>query len=598
MCGIAGVYYKKRVNASQKERFKTLVRTSQHQRGPDAFGHKRIKDNFDFYHNRLSIIDLEHAAQPMEDEQSIIVFNGEIYNYKILKDPHENYKYDSDTEVLLKGFAKHKFDFLHQTKSMFGFAHYDKHEEKLTLCRDRIGIKQVYYIDNDEVFAFASTITPLTLFSQKNLNKDVLWGYYLNRAFKAPETIFDDIKELEAGSFITFDTQREYISKQEKWWQRSKLQNSQQDENTVLEDIESLLHTSVKERLVADVSVGSFLSGGVDSGLITAIAAKYKPNLEVFTVAMEDPAYDESAYAKAIAKRYNLRYHEVMLTGREFVDEMQSWITMQDDIVANPSALMLHKLAQLAQHNGYKVMLAGEGADELFAGYASYKRFLYAKEAYKYIGLLKPFAKPISKLFASDSRKAFFVYNLLSNPRFYGTAQLFEPPLIEKLLHHQVVQSEAMTLKEALDRDIKDRVPNDLLTSNGDRAAMGASIEARVPFLAHELVEYTASIDETLFVQNKQMKYLLKKIAQKYIPHENIYRKKVGFEMPMNRWLRDEFKEIMMDLIANSVQKDVLDIGVIEALYKDHLSGKIDAGGKLFAFMSLELSYRHLSRIA
>ena len=597
MCGIAGVYYKKKIDGKQKNRFEYLVKTTQHSRGPDAFNGKKIDESLFFFHNRLSIIDVEHATQPMEDKNAVIVFNGEIYNYESLRNVTETYKYKSDTEVLLKGFSKDGIEFLHRTNSMFGFSFYDKKDKIVSLCRDRLGIKQLYYIDNDEVFAFASTLKPLMIFSGKKLNVDALWGYYLNRAFKAPNTIFEDIKELEPGSILRFDTHLNKIVSTTQWWKRDTLSNTLTNEKEIITKLDTLLHQSIKDRLVSDVPVGTFLSGGVDSSIVTAIASQYNPNIEAFTVAMEDKRYDESPYAKAITDRYNLKYHEIMLTGKEFLDDMHMWVSMQDDIVANPSALMLNKLAVLARDNGYKVMLAGEGADEIFAGYASYKRFLLSKQAYTYLKLLKPLASPISNLFKRDSRKKFFVENLLSNPSHYGTAHIFEPHMIEKMLGNKIDKIPMSGIKDALDRDIKDRVPNDLLTSNGDRATMGASIESRVPFLSHQIVNFGAIIDDKLFTKGGEMKYLLKKLSEKYIPHTNIYRKKVGFEMPLSDWLRNEFRDTLDELIKTSVQKDVLDISMIRSLFNAHINKKIDASAKLFAFMSLELSYRHLVEI-
>jgi len=597
MCGISGVYFKKKVDKQKKEKFRDAVKTFQYSRGPDAFNELQVEDNLFLFHNRLSIIDLAHAAQPMEDEQSALVFNGEIYNYKNLREKDVHYKYDSDTEVLLKGFAKEGSSFLHKTNSMFGFGFYDKNEKKITLGRDRIGIKQVYYIDNDEVFAFASTLKPLVMFSDKILNKNQLWGYYLNRAFKAPHTIFEDIKEMEAGTLMSFDLSTQKIESLNKWWERDSLENLYTNETEIIENLDGLLHESIQDRLVADVPVGAFLSGGVDSSLVAAIASKYNPQLETFTVALEDSRYDESNYAKAITKKYGLQYHQVLLNGKEFVDEIDDWISMQDDIVANPSSLMLYKLSTLARDSGYKVMLAGEGADEILGGYSSYKRFLMAKQINKYLFFLKPFANPLSNLFQADSRKKFFLKNALSKPAFYGTALIFEPHVLEKMLNHTVQDTHRYDLKNALDLDVKDRVGNDLLTSNGDRATMAASIEVRVPFLSHKMVNYTSKIDSALLMKNNESKYLLKKLAEKYIPHANIYRKKVGFEMPLKDWFRNELKDRLYDLIDNSIQKEVIDINIISELNEAHQAKKIDASGKLWAFMALELSYRDLIKV-
>ncbi|NEW61418.1 asparagine synthase (glutamine-hydrolyzing), partial [Sulfurovum sp. bin170] len=521
-------------------------------------------------------------------------FNGEIYNYESLRYKDTKYQYKSDTEVLLKGFAKEGVDFLHKTRSMFGFAFYMKEDKTISICRDRIGIKQIYYIDTDEIFAFASTLKPLVMFSEKKLNSKQLWGYYLNRAFKAPHTIFEDIKEIESGSILTFNTDKKKIKSIDKWWERDSLSNILTNEQNVLEELDRLLHQSVQDRLIADVSVGAFLSGGVDSSTITAIASQYNPKLETFTVAMKDKRYDESPYAKAVSDRYNLKYHQVMIEGKEFLDEIDNWVSMQDDIVANPSSLLLYKLATLAKENGYKVMLAGEGADEIFAGYKSYKRFLISHQIYSYTKFLKPFSSPISNLFKSNSKKKFIIENILTNPAHYSESIMFEPHLVKELLNQEVEKREMYSIKEALDMDIKDRVPNDLLTSNGDRATMGASIETRVPFLSHEIVNFSAKIDDSLFVKGGETKYLLKKLATRYIPHDNIYRKKVGFEMPLKDWLRDELRDTLYQLIETSVQRDFIDMNIIKSIFKAHQEKQVDASGKLWTFMALELSYRHL----
>ena len=205
MCGIAGILFKKKTDINLLTKFENLVKEKQHKRGPDEFNKLEVLPNLFFFHNMLSIIDIGNAQQPMQDDKGVITYNGEVYNYKDLKYSHENYVKKSDTEVLLKGLNKEYIDFLNKTNSMFGLGYYNKAKQLLTLCRDRVGIKPVYYIETDEVFAFASTITPLVIFSQKRLNHSKLWEYYLNRAFKAPATIFDDVFELPPGSFLEFD---------------------------------------------------------------------------------------------------------------------------------------------------------------------------------------------------------------------------------------------------------------------------------------------------------------------------------------------------------------------------------------------------------
>ena len=596
MCGIAGVYFKKKKDEKKLKRFKELVETKQQERGPDHFGSLKIKDNFYFFHNRLSIIDIEHAFQPMSDGVGTLVYNGEIYNFKDLKQDNLDYKYDSDTEVLLKGLNEKYINFLEETNSMFGFGYYNHHKDILTIARDRVGIKQVYYIDNDDVFAFASTLTPLVLFSRKELNTDALWQFYQNRAFKAPNTIFKDIKLLNAGTYLEFNLRSKNITKNTKWWERAQLSNDLKDPNTIIGELDVLLHDAVKNRLVSDVPVGAYLSGGVDSSLVTAIASKYYDNMETFTVAMKDKRYDESKYAKKLSSKYGLKYNEIVVDGDDFLSGIDEWIELQDDIVSDPSVLVHYNLAKLARNSGFKVMLAGEGADELFGGYISYSRYLKSVELNKYLRYLQPAEQILSNIFKSDSRKKHFILNTIRSPKFYGTALIFEPHLLNDMLRESFEDSSIMGLKEAMDLDIKDRLPNDLLIS-ADRASMGSSIEARVPFLAHQLIDYSSKIDKSLFVKNGETKYLIKKLAEKYIPYENIYRKKVGFDLPIEHWFRNELKDKLSELIETSVQRDIINIKIIQQIFNDHLKGKTNASGKLWAFMSLELSYRYLSSI-
>lgn len=594
MCGIAGVYFKKSICKSTLGRFQDLVKEKQASRGPDDFGSLQISENLFFFHNRLSIIDLNASFQPIHDENGVLVYNGEIYNYQnLLVDGNVS---KSDTHYLLKALGNGNLDFLNNTNSMFGFCYYQKISGKLILARDRIGIKQLYYIDNEDVFAFASTLAPLVVFSQKVINAQALPSYYLNRAFKAPNTIFKDIKCLEPGHSVEFNIHFKSLDSIKTWWKRSNIENKIFDENKIISEVDELIHQSVQNRLVSDVPVGVYLSGGVDSSLITAIASKYNSSIETFTVSFKDQRFDESKYAKAVANQYNVKYNEIVMDERDFVNAIDDWIISQDDIVADPSAIALNKISQLAKECGFKVMLAGEGADELFAGYNSYNRFLKSKKYHNYLRLLKPFSNSISNLFSSDSRKKHFIYNTIENPVFYGTALIFEPHLLNELFNENILLNSVSTLNQALNMDILDRIPNDLLVRT-DRATMNASIECRVPFLAHQIVDYTSKIDERLFLKNGVQKYLLKKIAEKYIPLENINRKKVGFDLPIDDWFRGPLKDKMYELIENSIQIDILEISKIKVLFENHLKRKINASGKLWAFMSLELNYRYLVEI-
>ena len=375
MCGIAGIYFKKNTDTGQLKKFEKLVKEMQYMRGPDKFSSLEVSPNLFLFQNMLSIIDIGNANQPMQDDNGVITYNGEVYNYRQLKFPDVQYNLHSDTEVLLKGLNKEYIPFLSKTNSMFGFGYYNKASKVITICRDRIGIKPIYFINTDEVFAFASTITPLAMFSAKRLNHTKLWHFYLNRAFQAPATIMDDIFELEAGSYIEFDTKNNAKSASKKWWQRKPLENLYTKEDEVINTIEELLKDSIKNRLVADVPVGLFLSGGVDSSLVAALTAQQSSNLNAFTVSFYDENYDESSYAKRVAERYGIKYNEIKVNANDFAGSIDKWIETQDDIVGDPSSLLMYKISQFASSLQYRVLLAGEGADELFAGYNAYKYF-------------------------------------------------------------------------------------------------------------------------------------------------------------------------------------------------------------------------------
>ncbi|MEO6814434.1 MAG: asparagine synthase (glutamine-hydrolyzing) [Ginsengibacter sp.] len=599
MCGIAGIFFKKAVNIDLLNKFENLVKTKQHHRGPDEFNKLEVVPNLFFYHNMLSIIDIGNAHQPMSDDTGILTYNGEVYNYKDLRLSDEKYEKHSDTEVLLKGLNREYIAFLKKTNSMFGFGYFNKSSKLLTLCRDRIGIKPLYFINTDEVFAFASTITPLALFSNKKLNHHHLWQFYLNRAFKAPATIFDDIFELPAASYIEFDIYKKELSPINTWWERKKIEELYTDETEVIETIEQLLTDSIKNRLVADVPVGLFLSGGVDSSLVAAITSKQTSNLNAFTVSFYDKKYDESDYAKQVCKTYGINYNEIKVDANDFLDSINDWITIQDDIVADPSALLLFKISEYASSLNYRALLAGEGSDELFAGYNSYKYFNWSRTIYDAVGNIVPLKNSISSFFKKNSKRYHFLQNSLNKPTFYGTAMVFEPHLLKQLIidFKNECPGKAFDLKNAMDMDIKDRIPNDVLTRS-DRSTSGTSIELRVPFLAHQLVNYSAGISKNLLMKDKTPKYLIKKLAAKYLDNDLIYRKKVGFDLPIKQWISNELKTTIEEAMNNSIQKDFIDIDIIKQCFHSHVNKNIDHSSKLWAFLCLELSYKYLSEVA
>ena len=245
MCGIAGLFFKRKVDRDLAEAFAQAVQAHQRDRGPDDFDALWVTDRLLLFHNRLAIIDPGRARQPMADEDGVITFNGEIYNFAELRLPGETYRLSSDTEVLLKGLNRQGARYLERTHCMFAFGYYNRRSAELLLARDRVGIKQLYYIETDELFAFASTLKPLMLLSKGETDDDAVFDYYLNRAVKAPRTLFRDIRQLEAGHLLRFHTKRRKSTRNERWWSPSAAPRTRGDEAEIVEEMDRLLRRAV-----------------------------------------------------------------------------------------------------------------------------------------------------------------------------------------------------------------------------------------------------------------------------------------------------------------------------------------------------------------
>jgi asparagine synthase (glutamine-hydrolysing) len=337
----------------------------------------------------------------------------------------------------------------------------------------------------------------------------------------------------------------------------------------------------------------------VDSSLVAALTSAQTSNLNAFTVSFHDRKFDESPFAKQVCQKYGINYNEIKVNVDDFLISIEKWVTIQDDIVADPSALLLYKLSEFASSLNYRVLLAGEGSDELFGGYNAYKYFTWSQKIYNSFGGKLPFRKQLISLFKDDSKKYNFLMNSFYEPSFYGTAMIYEPHLLNQLLPGSAgdLTHAVKDIKYAMDLDIKDRLQNDVLTRS-DRSTSGTSVELRVPFLAHQIVDFSASVSSHLFMKNKTPKYLIKKLASKYIDPAVIYRKKVGFDLPLGGWISNELKGMFLSAINGSIQKDFIDIKVVESCFNLHVNRNIDSSAKLWAFLCLELSFRHLSGIS
>jgi asparagine synthase (glutamine-hydrolysing) len=600
MCGIAGIALRQ-PKPHLRDRFVELSLKHLARRGPDAQNrityHPTPNVEVDLIHTRLSIIDLAGGVQPMSDDNGALVFNGEIYNYRDIRLPGESYRTSSDTEVLLKGLGRESLSFLNKTEGMFGFGYLDQKGKKLVVARDQFGIKPVYIYKDDTTFAFASTLAPLMAMSRKEINPDSLVEYYTSRGMRSSNTIFKDVIEVAPGYAFILDLDT-WTVETVKWALPRKIEALPGTEEDLIDALEKILDESVKRHLISDVPVAALLSGGIDSGLMTAFAARHTNHLSAFTIGFRDAAYDESQHAAAVAQRYGLKHHVMYCEDDEFIDLIADWPLIMDDAVANPSTVLLYALSRFAREAGYKVLLAGEGADEFFGGYHQQWRFAMAKKLNPAARFFPSIADGIERFAPHRTRLIHAAKLATGDCTFHGSSMIVEPWLAKELFAVPVGDAPfANTLNEALLLDQDYRLPDDMLTA-ADRATMHASVEARVPFVTRAVADFAASLEERHLISGFSQKVLLRKLARRHIPASCIDRRKVGFDLPLSRWFRTSLKERLLDALANTWQREFFKEGALDKLVEWHLTGRANIPDKLWAFYLLEHNVRALRAIS
>lgn len=582
MCGILGVFS----SDFSLNRLRELGLWQSH-RGPDAWGEYR-DGNLYLGHNRLSIIDPEYGSQPMKtaDEHLVIVYNGEIYNHRALKKElisgEMAFQTDhSDTEVILQGYKKWGVNIVNKLRGMFAFAIYDKSKKKIFLARDAVGIKPLYYYKGDGDFIFSSEIKPIVSFKDQNsLNNRELGNYFLYRSVPGNATLFKDIKKVLPGHFLHIDMDDHTFSEHQ-YFELDFDINSRVEQK----DIERTIRDSVTDHLVSDVPVGVFLSGGVDSSLVSAFASEER-DIKAFNIGLNSKG-DETPFAKRAADYLNIGLTTRYLDARDFVNYFDRWMYHNDDPVADPSALALMALSEFVHEENYKVMLAGEGADELFIGYNSYLKFVIMK---KYLAYIPGIYSIVGSFFPR-------VKDYKGTDRFPGTAHVASKTELNNLFtdafrYDQNEPSEADyhggLVSKMKESDQRIRLPNDLL-SRTDRATMAYSVEARVPFLINGVIEMAnnLSLEQLINVWRLEGKKILKEVASNHLPKDIIYRKKMGFGLPLEEWLRGTF---------NNKIHHYLEEQKIDQLNYDYLKykyGKLDNTAFIWAWLILEQWHRN-----
>ena len=591
-------------------------------RGPDQSGEYTDYQSIYLAHNRLSIIGLDDSShQPMRGRDgSVIVFNGEIYNYQDLKKNELGdypFKSNSDTEVILALYEKYGIDCLQYLRGMFAFAIWDQKQDLLFCARDRFGIKPFYYTQADDELVFASEMKGILPFLEDiQTNSDALSEYFTFQYTLGEETLFRDINQLMPGQFLTYKNNQLHIKK---YWDVKYQIDYEHSEKYFEEKLEYFLKDSIKYHQVSDVPVGSYLSGGIDSSLVTVLANDQNPNFYgAFHGRFTDyQGYDESTYANAATDAVDKKLFMIDITAQDFIDNISKVIYHLDTPVAGPGAFPQYMVSKLASEH-VKVVLGGQGGDELFGGYARYiiayfeqcikaaiegthknGNFVVTPESIipnltllqEYKPLMKSFWK--EGLFEPLDERYFRLIDRSNDTNGEVDWNLFcKDKLLEKF--KSIFNSHDNVSKEAyFDKmthfDFKCLLP--ALLHVEDRMSMAHGLESRVPFLDHPLVEFAATIPADIKFPGGKMKNLLKEVFKEKIPPKILHRRdKMGFPVPLKEWFSGPLKEFVYDIFSSQTAKTRGFYDPQKVL--QNLENSSQFSRKIWGLLSLELWHR------
>jgi asparagine synthase (glutamine-hydrolysing) len=562
MCGLAGSINFNLDNAT--------VDAKMHHRGPDEQAGYSY-NNVCFYHLRLSILDITGGKQPMHlGEKYTIIFNGEIYNHQEVRQQFNiSGNTSSDTETLLLLYERFGTNFLHYLDGMFVIVIHDKIKNALFIARDRAGKKPLYYYKDEKKLVFSSELNCLKGLLPLQMEENNMYHYFRLGSFYRQLTPYKNVAELNAGSFLFIDCTT-LKTDLVKWWNINNFYKEESD-NSLSESINKVndyLHVAVKRRIESsDLEVGSFLSGGIDSGLITAIASGYNNKLRTFTISF-DGEYNEAPLARLVADKYHTNHTEIDITLDNLINDVETIIGNYGEPFFDSSAIPSYYVSKEAKKY-LTVILNGDGADELFAGYRRYVPFA-RYDFFKKNDLIKKSASVIKKILPHSNNKRSkynYLYRLASiasksSLKIYLSAgvDIFEDyeqyiinPPCDYLLPIQndfdvIANSDLSGLKKIMNLDFDTNLFSDLLVKM-DIATMAHSLEGRSPFLSKELLEYAPSLNDKYKIHGRTTKYLLRQLGKRYLPEKLLNQPKRGFEVPLKKWVNDSLKGMTFDYI-------------------------------------------------
>jgi asparagine synthase (glutamine-hydrolysing) len=641
MCGICGVWEYGATEGGVERALLGRMRDQMVHRGPDDAGDLLFdqgRGGFGF--RRLSIIDLSIAGhQPMQgcSDRVWIAFNGEIYNHGQLREGLEQrghrYASHTDTETIIHLYEERGLDFLQELEGDFAIAIWDADRQRLALCRDRVGVKPLYFYHQNGRIIFGSEIKAILQHPavEADIDEESLYHYLTFLTTPAPQTLFKGIQKLPAGHMLVIG--RDGGAKITQYWDAlpppSSARSSAQsgiDEDEARAEVMRLLRESITKRMMADVPFGVFLSGGVDSSANVALMAEQMDRpVQTFTVGFRDQEYlNELDAARRIARDFGTDHHEVMIDEQSMRDFLPDLIFHQDEPIADPVCVPLYYVSKLARDSGTIVVQVGEGSDEIFSGYDNYVRHLHIYERFWRHAERLPHAMrraasalAVPALEATGRKRA--AIELIrrlgaDEPLFWGGAVVYDESLKPRVLsprmreqwrgrsslevvnrylgHIEEIRPDSDFLAQMTYLELKLRLP-ELLLMRVDKITMATSVEARVPFLDHKLVEFALGLPRSLKVEGTSGKQILKRALEDILPHDLLYSRKRGFGAPIREWFRNGLGNMFESHLLNSKmrRRELLDYDFVACLVDEHRRQTRDWSFHLWALLNLSLWY-------
>ena len=620
MCGICGKLNFDRQKSADPGLLRRMMELIRH-RGPDGNG-EFFSGPISLGHLRLSIIDLATGAQPMsnEDDTVWVVYNGEIYNFHELRRDLEarghRFKSTTDTEVIVHLYEEMGDQCVSKLRGMFAFALWDERKQKLLLARDRVGIKPLYYAQTRNGLLFASEFKSLLADPEvpRDINPRAIDRFLTYYYVPGNETLFTHISKLAPGHYMTVEDGR--VSTHQYWDLSFDHPTETKSFSEAVEALQALLGRTVKDHMISDVPVGVLLSGGVDSsGVLSYAAGQSDSPLHTFTMGFDGENFaDERPYAKLASQKFGTIHHEISMRASDFRDFLPKYVWHMEEPICEPPAIALYFVSALARQESVKVLLSGEGGDEAFGGYQTYRNFLLLERLKSGFGsgkglLRKGFQAagklgwkrvapygdlvdlPLSEYYLSRTASPFTPFNR-------AKSSLYREAFATSLAGHASDEptrrlfervKDANLLDQMLYLDTKTWLPDDLLVK-ADKMTMATSVELRVPLLDFQILEFAASLPANYKVQGWKLKRILKAALSKAIPEQILNRKKTGFPVPYDHWMRNEMKDFVADTILspNAASASYFCRKAVSQIVEAHQQGKGHAK-EVFSLLVLEL---------